>query len=251
MATKIAALEVNNTWTLTPLLANKHLIGCKWVHKIKYSSMVQLKDIRLNWWLRDSLRKKGLITLRHFSYGQNGSVKYLLAVADVKVWYLGQLDVNNAFLHGDFSRELYMALPPDFHSPGEMVCKLNKSLYGLKQASRQWFAKFSNTLVQLGFIQSKSDYSLFTRQQGHSFMILLLYVDDVLIGSNDNEKVDQFKLLLDQRFKLKDFGDLKYFLGLEVARSDQGIALCQRMYPFEVLNDAGLLGCKPVKTPME
>lgn len=130
-----------------------------------------------------------------------------------------------------------------------MVCKLNKSLYGLKQASRQWFAKFSNTLVQLGFIQSKSDYSLFTRQQGHSFMILLVYVDDVLIASNDKGELDQFKLLLDQRLKLKDLGEL--FLGLEVARSDQGIALCQRKYTIEVLNDASLPGCKPVKTLME
>ena len=130
-----------------------------------------------------------------------------------------------------------------------MVCKLNKSLYGLKQALRQWFAKFSNTLVQLGLIQSKSDYSLFTRQQEHSFMILLVYVDDVLIASNDKGELDQFKLLLDQRFKLKDLGEL--FLGLEVARSDQGIALCQRKYTLEVLNDASLSGCKPVKTLME
>ena len=82
-------------------------------------------------------------------------------------------------------------------------------------------------------------------------MVLLVYVDDVLIASNDKEEVDQFKLPLDPKFKLKDLGDLKYFLGLEVARSDQGIALCQRKYTLEVLNDAGLLGYKPIRTPME
>ena len=82
-------------------------------------------------------------------------------------------------------------------------------------------------------------------------MIILIYVDDVLVASNNKDQIEEFKLLLDQRFKLKDLGDLRYFLRLEVARSDQGIALCQRKYVLEVLNDVGYLGCKLVKTPMD
>ena len=129
---------------------------------------------------------------------------------------------------------------------------MNKSLYGLKHASRQWFAKFSTTLIQdLGFIQSKANYFLFTRQTNPSFLIILVYVDDVLVASDNKDEIARFKLLLDQKFKLKDLGDLKYFLRLEIARSNQGIALCQRKYVLKPLIDAGYLGCKPAKTPME
>ena len=180
------------------------------------------------------------------------SVKCLLAVAAIKGWYLGQLDVNNAFLHGDLYEEVSMALPQEFHSQREQFCRLKKSLYGLKQASRQWFAKFSSTLIQdLGFVQSKVDYSLVTRQKGQSFLILLVYVDDVLVVGNNKDEVDEIKLLLNQKFKLKDLEDLRYFLGLEVARSNQMIDLCQRKYALEVLSDAGFLVCKLAKTPME
>ena len=106
-------------------------------------------------------------------------------------------------------------------------------------------------MIGFGFVQSKADYSLFTRQQGDSFIVLLVYVDDVLVASNDKEQVKEFKVLLDQKFKLKDLGELKYFLSLEVARTAEGISLCQRKYALKILEDASLLGCKPAKVPME
>ena len=221
MATKIVALEANNTWTLTPLPANKKPIGCKWVYKIKYKYDGSIERYKARLVAKGFTQKEGIDYTKTFSHvSKMVSIKCLLVVATVKGWYLDQLDVNNALLHGNLSEEIYMALPLGFQSQGEMVCKLNKSLYGLKQASRQWFAKFSTTLIQLGFVQSKADYSLFTRQKGHCFMVLLVYVDDVLIACNDKEEVHHFKVLLDQKFKLKDLGDLRHFLGLEIARSD-------------------------------
>uniref|UniRef100_A0A2N9I5J0 Integrase catalytic domain-containing protein n=1 Tax=Fagus sylvatica TaxID=28930 RepID=A0A2N9I5J0_FAGSY len=225
MTAEIQALEANQTWCLTSLPHGKVPIGCKWVYKVK-------------------LRSDGTLE------------RCLLAVAAVKGWVLYQLDVNNAFLHGTLDEEVYMSLPPGFHSKGEpypsdTVCKLQKSLYGLKQASRQWFSKFSTTLLHHGFTQSKADYSLFTKQKGSCFIALLVYVDDILIASNSAEDVAALKSYLDSQFKLKDLGPVRYFLGLEIARSSKGISISQRKYALEIMEDAGMLGCKPAKCPMD
>jgi hypothetical protein len=160
--------------------------------------------------------------------------------------------VNNAFLHGDLVEEVFMQLPLGFASKGESrVRKLNKSFSGLKQASRQWFSKFFTTLIQHGFTQSKTDYSLFTKKLGSSFLALLVYVDDIVLASNDSKLIDQFIMFLDTQFKLKDLGQLKFFLGLEIACSSTGIALCQCKFALDILNDAGQLAAKPAKFPME
>lgn len=132
-----------------------------------------------------------------------------------------------------------------------MVCRLHKSLYGLKQASRQWFAKFSEAIQSAGYAQSRADYSLFTRKQGKSFTALLIYVDDILIIGNDPVSIATTKKFLHSHFHLKDLGDLKYFLGIEVSASKNGIFISQRKYALEIIEDAGLLGAAPIDTPME
>jgi hypothetical protein len=165
---------------------------------------------------------------------------------------LHQLDVNNSFLHGELDEEVYMTMHAGFGKKGESkVCKLTKSLYGLKKAFRQWFSKLSTTLLSLGFIPSKSDYSLFSRVQGSSYIDLLVYVDDIVIASNDSTAVQTLTVFLNTKFRLKDFGSLKYFWGLEIARSTTRIYVCQHKYALEILEDCGLLTSKPVNFPME
>ncbi|XP_042952178.1 uncharacterized mitochondrial protein AtMg00810-like [Carya illinoinensis] len=145
-----------------------------------------------------------------------------------------------------------MQLPLGFASPNDpRVCKLKKSLYGLKQASRQWFSKLSTSLIQFGFSQGKSDSSLFIKQTANSFMVLLIYVDDVILASDSLEQIAIVKKYLHDSFTIKDLGELKYFLGIEVARSKKGISLCQRKYALDILQDSGLSASKPVAFPME
>ena len=178
------------------------------------------------------------------------TVRVLLSLASIQGWHVHQLDVNNAFLNDDLYEDVYMQLPPGFGRKGEhRVCKLHKSLYGLKQASRQWFLKLTTALLADGFRQSWSDYSLFVRGSKGKFLALLVYVDDVILAGNSIQDIEETKIFLAKQFKLKDMGKLKYFLGIEVARSKAGIVLCQRKYALELLEDAGFLGSKPLNFP--
>jgi hypothetical protein len=238
MQAELAVLEANNTWSIQPLPPDKVPIGSKWVLKVKLKSDGSLERYKA------CLVAKGYNQQEGFDYFETFSpitkfvtVRSLLAIAAVKGWSLYQLDVNNAFLHGELDEEVYMTLSQGFHSKGETsnsVYRLTKSLYGLKQAFRQWFSKFSTTLLKHRFVQSKANYSMFTRQEGSSFIALLVYVDDILIASSDATAVTKLKLFLDAQFKLKDLGPVRYFLVLEIAKSSQGISVSQIKYALEI-----------------
>ena len=140
--------------------------------------------------------------------------------------------------------------PSYFVGGTNQVCKLLKSLYGLKQAPRQWYSKFSLSLITFGFTQSKVDYSLFTKVDNNSFIVLLVYVDDIIVAGNCSSSIESLKSFLQKQFKIKDLGCFRYFLGLEVARSSKGIHLCQRKYALDILADRTLAN-KPLKLPLE
>ena len=180
------------------------------------------------------------------------------------------MDVSNAFLHGDLEEEVYMTLPQGYTgsgciispqswtaggviSPptaGQPVCKLVKSLYGLKQAPRQWFTKLSTALLDFGFVQSKADYSLFTKHQHDTFVAVLVYVDDMIIAGSNHFLVTQIQQYLHSQFHMKDLGTLRYFLGLEIAHSDLGIYISQRKYTLDLLREMNMLNAKPLQLPM-
>lgn len=145
-----------------------------------------------------------------------------------------------------------MSLPQGFHSKGEnKVCKLLKSLYGLKQASRQWNIKLTTALIDAGYKQSSHDHSLFTKHCGDDIVVLLIYVDDILLTGSSHRLIDDAKQDLHSQFKVKDLGELKYFLRIEILRSQHGILMNQRKYALELISDVGLAGSKPVHTPLE
>ncbi|RDX93179.1 hypothetical protein CR513_24599, partial [Mucuna pruriens] len=141
-----------------------------------------------------------------------------LALTAAKNWHLQQLDAYNAFLHGELNEEIYIVIPQVFQlSKPNQVYKLLKSLYGLKQASRQWNSMLITTLIYLGYIQLKSNYSLFVKSTTFYIIILLIYGDDIVLTRDDIQEIQSVKAYLNQKFKIKDLGDLQFFLGLEIA----------------------------------
>nr|GEU32537.1 ribonuclease H-like domain-containing protein [Tanacetum cinerariifolium] len=147
------------------------------------------------------------------------TVRCLLNVAISNSWHVFQLNVNNAFLYCDLVETVYMKPPEGYFLSGNKVCRLTKSLYGLKKAPRLWNAKLTSTLIENSFSQSKSDYSLYTKSDKGVFLALHL-------------------------------GKLKYFLGIDVIDTDKGIYLNQMKYVIDLLYEYGMLACKPAKTPL-
>jgi len=128
---------------------------------------------------------------------------------------LKQLDINNVFLHGDLKEDVYMVASPGLTSiPPRKVCKLKKASYGFKQAIKEWFSKLSSFLFSMGYSQSMNDHSLFINSSEGSFTTLLVYVNDIILAGNDKEEIVRIKKALNYIFKIKDLGDLRYFLGL-------------------------------------
>ena len=168
-------------------------------------------------------------------------------------WPLFQMDVNNAFLHGDLEEEVYMDLPPGhpLQNKDGLVCKLKKSIYGLKQSPRAWYGKLSTALLKFGFKRSVADSSMFTRSNDRGIVVILIYVDDLVITGSNLQGIELLKQQLNREFDIKDLGKLKYFLGIEVARSHKGIFLSQRKYTLDLLKETGKLGVKPANIPME
>uniref|UniRef100_A0A2N9H1B0 Uncharacterized protein n=1 Tax=Fagus sylvatica TaxID=28930 RepID=A0A2N9H1B0_FAGSY len=233
------ALMKNGTWVLTSPSPSQNLIGCKWVYRIKRHADGSIERYKAR------LVAKGFHQQPGIDYGETFSpvikpttVRTVLSIALSAGWSIRQIDIQNAFLHGNLSEEVFMHQPPGYSHPSfpNHVCKLKKALYGLKQAPRAWFSRLSTRLVELGFHGSLSDTSLFIYKSSIYTMFILTYVDDIIITSSSSSAIDNLLSSLQTDFAVKDLGSLHYFLGIEVIRNTAGILLSQkRPFPDQTL----------------
>jgi hypothetical protein len=182
------------------------------------------------------------------------SVRIMLAIAaffDYEIW---QMDVKTAFLNGNIEEELYMVQPKGFADPkdADKVCKLQRSIYGLKQASRSWNLRFDEVIKGFGFVQTNGESCIYKKVSGSSVAFLILYVDDILLIGNDIELLESVKGYLNKSFSMKDLGDAAYILGIKIYRdrSRRLIGLSQSTYLDKVLKRFRMENSKKGSVPL-
>ncbi|RVW79412.1 Retrovirus-related Pol polyprotein from transposon TNT 1-94 [Vitis vinifera] len=225
MNEEMKSLQKNETWELVKCPPGKKPVGCRWIYTVKYKANAKINIVRV-----------------------------LLSLVANLDWPLQQFDVKNVFLLGKLSEEVYMDLPSGCmmsEKQCQKVCKLKKSLYGLKQSPRAWFGRFTKSMRAFGYRQSNLDHTLFLKKQHDKIMTLIVYVDDMVVTGNDPEERKALQNYLSREFEMKYLGHLKYFLGIEVSRSSERIFLSQRKYALNLLQETGMSGCQPVNTPIE
>ncbi|WZY94075.1 hypothetical protein YC2023_066404 [Brassica napus] len=248
------AMIRNDTWYESELPKGKKAVSSRWIFTIKYLANGEID------------RRKTRLVARGFTqtYGEDyidtfapvaklHTIRIVLSIATNLEWDLWQMDVKNTFLQGELEDEVYMHPPPGLEhlvKPGN-VLRLKKAIYGLKQSPRAWYRKLSTTLNGRGFRKSELDHTLFTLTGPSGSIVILVYVDDLIITGSDKAGIQATKEFLKSVFDIKDLGEMKYFLGIEICRSKEGLFMSQRKYTMDMLKETDVLGGKIAKTPLE
>ena len=256
MQEEMESLQKNNTYELVKLPKGRKALRNKWVYKLKKDGRGDLVKYKARLVVKGFGQKKGIDFDEILSpVVKLSSIRIILGLATNQDLEIEQLDVKTTFLHGDLEEEIYMQQPEGFEDKRkeDLVCKLKKSLYGLKQAPRQWYKKFDSFMVGHGYRRTAADYCVyFKRYPGEKFIILLLYVDDMLIVGQDRAQISKLKEELAESFEMKDLGPAKQILGMEITRDrkNRRLWLSQERYVERILERFNMKEAKPVTTPL-
>ena len=254
------SLMENQTWELVDLPRGKNLIGSKWVFKVKHGSDGEVDRFKARLVAQGYTQEPGIDYKEVFApVARYNSIRSILAIANQLDLEVHQMDVKSAFLNGNLAEEIYMKQPNgyiDKNNP-HMVCKLQKSLYGLKQSARCWNLVLDSFLKSNGYVQSSADPCIYCKvmlKNGKRIlMIIAIYVDDTILASNDINMLKEEKLKLSKRFEMDDRGEIHYLLGMCIRRDRKlkTLTIDQSIYLQNVLKRFGFDDCKSVSTPME
>lgn len=233
---------------------DRKVVGCKWVFKIKRGPDGSIERYKARLVAKGFMQIEGIDYTDTFApVSKFASIRTILTICALFDLDLDQMDVKSAFLNGNLDEVIFMACPPGWDNSNGMVWRLRKSLYGLKQASREWYKTIRAEFEALGFERSGSDHSIFVKTANNSILIIALYVDDMLIAGNDRATIDAFKTTLSERFEMTDLGNARWMLGMEIRRdrARRILSISQEQYIEKILERHGMANCRPVSTPME
>ncbi|KAI3787777.1 hypothetical protein L2E82_00197 [Cichorium intybus] len=254
MRDEFNAIIANETWELVPRQPNMNVIRCMWIFKHKLTSDGHLERYKARLVCDGRSQQVGVDCGDTFSpVVKPATIRIVLTLALAHSWQIHQLDVQNAFLHGNLVETVYMHQPYGFRDPShpDHVCRLRKSLYGLKQSPRAWYQRFTDFVSSMGFNHSQCDHSLFIYRKGDDMAFILLYVDDILLITSSDTLRTTIMRQLAQEFAMKDLGRLSHFLGISVTHNPDGLFLSQQKYASDIIERAGLSSCKPAQTPVD
>jgi hypothetical protein len=256
MQDEMTSLHENSTFELVKLPKGKKALKNRWVYKVKTQEHTSRPRYKARLVVKGYSQRKGIDFEEIFSpVVKMGSIRVILGLAASLDLEVEQMDVKTAFLHGDLDKEIYMEQPEGFQVKGkeDYVCRLQKSLYGLKQAPRQWYKKFESVMGKQGYRKTNSDHCVFFQRFGDDdFIILLLYVDDMLIVGKNAERINQLKIELSKSFAMKDLGPAKQILGIRITRdrASKKLHMSQEQYIEKVLRRFNMDKAKVVSSPL-
>ena len=247
------SMKFNDVWDLVELPEGVKPIGCKWIFKTKRDSKGNVERYKARLVAKGYSQREGIDYKETFSpVSSKDSFRIIMALVAHFDLELHQMDVKTAFLNGDIDKTIYMTQPENFEigDSKSMVCKLKKSIYGVKQASRLWNRKFHQTIVSFGFESNVVEKCIYHKFSGSKFIILVLYVDDILLACNDIGLLHETKRFLSNHFEMKDLGDASFVLGIQIHRDrSRGIlGLSQKSYIEKVLAKFGMKDCAQIST---
>ena len=256
MQDKLKSLNETNTWTLVERPKDENVIPGKWVHKVKTGVDRSLEKYKARYVAKCFEQIEDLDSSETFApTSKPESFRIILSSAAKENFTLRQMDVISVYLHPKIKEEINLEQPTGIEetdsSGNKLVCKLNKSIYGLKQAAKNWYEELANVLIQQNFSRSKNDFCLFIKKQDKRKLYVLSWVGDLVIASSNDEDIEQVKKTLEGNFEMDDQEKLGWFLGMQKSKGRDKIPLEQETYTERAIEKFSVQDSNTSKTPAE
>jgi Reverse transcriptase (RNA-dependent DNA polymerase) len=249
-------LEEMKAWDLVDLPEDQEPIGCKWVFLRKRDENGTVIRHKACLVAQGYAQKPGV------DYSETGTfapvmrfdtLRTLFALAAVHDWEVLQLDIKGAYLNGIVKEELYMKQPTGYEDGTGRICKLFKTLYGLKQAGNEWNTELHGSMLEFEYTRLRSNYGVYYSRSGNTFPIVLIWVDDITIFGDSAATNKELVKKLKEKYDVKVIGEPTLLLGIHIERdrANRTITLSQKRYITKILERAGMSESKPVHTPMD